>query len=107
MEHVFQNNLNFDSCPFTPPGTLERDRPTRSYGDHGWIDGCRSRAHKYDSIRSLFDTVGTSIHALRQYPAPAVSRFIMRRQTRCNVQSPVMREVLDNLPNLDVLHWEP
>lgn len=103
---AFQNHFHFDSCPFTATGQLEVNRPPLS-NCHGWCCGQRVKTYRLDTIGSLFLPFYGMSGSLKLASAPAVTKFIMRRQTRRFLQPPTLCKILDKLPNLASLQLEP
>lgn len=106
-DHCFFNDLHFDTSPFhTHP--LETYRPAITNVTHGWISGRRTRAPHLSSF-SIFKG---SITPQQFFPytlptAPAVTSFVLRRQTRAHLIPCVLRSMLRSLPSLRRVHIEP
>ncbi|EFY84561.1 hypothetical protein MAC_09407 [Metarhizium acridum CQMa 102] len=113
MEHVFHNDLHFDTSPFDVEGPLERNRPDLSILGHGWIRGRRIFPHRLASIDLV---AGFSSMPLDELPAvPAVTNFVVRRQTRWHFGPSALAKVVQKLPGLRRVlieswrqfHWFP
>ncbi|KPM38243.1 hypothetical protein AK830_g8303 [Neonectria ditissima] len=102
MQHIFKNDLYFDTSPFTT-GELEDLQPKSSHQHHGWVNGQRSRAPDIDAISRIFGPVspdfGSGLSVVR-----AVRGLVIRRQTRHHFDPGRM---VRSLPNLRFMNYEP
>ncbi|KJK74987.1 hypothetical protein H634G_09622 [Metarhizium anisopliae BRIP 53293] len=98
MEHTFYNDLLFDTSPFDVDGPLERNRPSYSHPRNGWFQGKRTSP---PSLHSILATLGFSFSHLDGLPAaPAVTSFIVRRQTRWQFGPLALANIIRRLPSL-------
>lgn len=100
MDHGFWNHLHFDSCPLTPFGELEIDRPRLNDTGHGWETGELIGPHTLHLIMEITRRTSNLHGNLELEPVPAVKTFIVRRQTRRQLSATALNAVVKNLPNL-------
>jgi hypothetical protein len=104
MEHVFYNDLHFDTSPFDVYKALERNRPNISHSGHGWIQGRRTGP---PSLKSIYLVGGFLLCNVDGLPiVPAVTGFIVRRQTRWHLGPAILAGIIQSLPCLRCLHIE-
>lgn len=108
MEHAFCNDLHFDTSPFDVHGPLERNRPEISHPGHGWLQGRRTGPPSLPSINLAGGFLSCTVDGL---PAvPAVTSFIVRRQTRWQLEPATLARILQRLPCLRrvlIESWRP
>lgn len=110
-QHSFRNDLFFDSSPFADEIQLGGNRVPLNYVEHGTINGRRAAPLDTNNIIKLF-------HDDIDLPSPdhcdpatgvvdVVSRLVIRRQTRRHLDPFLMQRIIEALPELTEVTYEP
>ncbi|RSM05975.1 hypothetical protein CDV31_009308 [Fusarium ambrosium] len=80
----------------------------RNWGgsDHGWNNGTRTRSPRSSAIGRLFEPIDL-ISRQRMLRVDAVTRLVIRRHLRRRLPGSSLRTLLDKLPRLECLLFEP
>ncbi|KAF0321442.1 oxoglutarate iron-dependent oxygenase [Colletotrichum asianum] len=73
---------------------------------HGWIDGVQVHAPREGAILRIFEP--TRLRNTANLPlVPAVTKFVLRRQCRRQIEPKTLGHLLSKLPRLESLIYEP
>ncbi|CVK92008.1 uncharacterized protein FMAN_07033 [Fusarium mangiferae] len=74
--------------------------------DHGWFEGTITRAPPDDALRRPFGL--SELNFREGLPlVNAVTKFVLRRQCRQQLNPPILRYLWSKLPNLEEISYEP
>jgi hypothetical protein len=105
-QHHFISDLYFNTRPDTD-WKFDHYRPIMTDIGHGWRDGQRTTPLDLASICRLFRCV-LSPGFDQQLPlVKSVKHFIIRRQTRARISGRALSKILQSLPNLESIQFEP
>jgi hypothetical protein len=109
-EHAFKD------CQFeTPIDSTSLEQPVSANMNdpiHGWTNGQRTAVPKLDAISRVYQVrinIGTPIDIGARYKLPqveVVTRLLIRRQTRRQLTSLSLRQILASLPKLEHMNLE-
>lgn len=109
--HFFRNDIFLDSSPFADTAALEHNRPTLDDLDHNIAQGKRGAPLDTKTLIQLF-------HPDIEIPGPdeadpitgtveVATRLVIRRQTRRQLDPFLMQRIIEALPELTAITYEP
>ena len=105
-QHHFITDLYFNTCPDTD-WEFDNYRPMMTDIGHGWRNGQRATPLDLASVCRLFSGTLSPDFALQLPIVGIVKHFVIRRQTRAGISGKTLSEILQSLPNVESIQFEP
>lgn len=99
-KHYFKN-IYFESNVMPTYGSFHDPR-------HNWVDGMQVSLPSAEALYRLFEDIELDSEFWQEVPeVTAVTSLVLRRQTRYRWEPGTLGKLLDHLPNLQELNYEP